>query len=169
MSTTLLNLTDEIVKLDNLLAMATDVDAPEIQEAITRLLDLTEHRSDKVNAYAGLITELKLRAAARQAEASRLIDRARVSENMAAKLSERLHFAMKTMDLTKIETPLYTVSRVKNGGKAPLEIDGEVPAEYQEREVVIKTNKDKIRADLEAGKALAFARLGERGERLSIK
>jgi len=59
---------------------------------------------------------------------------------------------------------------VQNGGKLPLLVDVSVdglPEEY------IRLTKapalDAIRADLEAGKELPFARFGERGNSIRIK
>lgn len=170
MSTTLLNLSDEIAKLDDLLAAADNAEDKEVQEALARLLDLTSQRESKINGYCGLIREMELRAEARKAEAKRLMEASDRAAALADNLKARLLFALKSMDIKKIETPLYTVTRANNGGKLPMVVDEEnVPLEYQELVQSTKVNKDKIRADLEAGKVLTFAKLGERGERLSIK
>lgn len=47
MSTTLLSLSDEIAKLDDLLAAADNAEDKEVQEAIARLLDLTSQYPDR--------------------------------------------------------------------------------------------------------------------------
>ncbi len=168
--TNLLQLSTEAAALDDLLASVENPDTPEVQALIARMLDLTAEREKKIDAYCGLIRELTLRADARKAEAERLSQRALQSEKLADTLKERLHLALKTMGIKKVETEHFTVSRVNNGGKIPLEVnDADVPDAYTELQTVVKIDVARIRKELEEGKALGFAKLGERGERLSIK
>jgi precorrin-2 methylase len=47
--------------------------------------------------------------------------------------------------------------------------DAEVPDAYTTLETVVKVDRERIRKELEEGKQLAFAKLGERGESLRIK
>lgn len=168
--TTLLSLSDEIAKLDAMLGDADNADAPAVQEALTRLLDLTSQRADKVNAYCSLIRELELRAQARLEEAERLREAADRASALRSDLHDRLLLAMKTMDIQKVETTLFTVTRAKNGGKAPLVIDeAAVPDEYVVLVESAKIDKERIREELEKGAKLSFARLGERGESVRIR
>ncbi len=168
--TNLLQLSTEAAALDDLLASVENPDTPEVQALIARMLDLTAEKEQKIDAYCGLIRELALRAEARKAEAERLSQRALQSEKLADNLKERLHLALKTMGIKKVETEHFTVSRVNNGGKIPLEVnDADVPDAYTELQTVVKIDVARIRKELEEGKALGFAKLGERGERLSIK
>ena len=71
------------------------------------------------------------------------------------------------MERDKVQTAHYTFAIQKNGGKLPLKIIGEVPANY--KRVVYEDDKDKIRKELEGGKKLDFAVLEERGTHLRIK
>jgi hypothetical protein len=104
------------------------------------------------------------------AESKRLAARAEVNQNLADNLKERLQLALKTMGIKKLETERFTVSIAKNGGKAPMELkDAEVPDAYTTLETVVKVDRERIRKELEEGKELAFAKLGERGESLRIK
>lgn len=66
-----------------------------------------------------------------------------------------------------IDGEVYKASIVKNGGKLPLIIDGDVPDNYQK--IVYETDKPKIYKDLESGKELSFAHLGERGVHLIVR
>lgn len=165
----LLTLSSEAQQLDDLLSQVENPDTPEAQALIARMLDLTVERDKKIDNYCAFVRELILRAEARKAEADRLSQRALQCERLADNLKERLHMALKTMGIKKVETELYTVSRVNNGGKLPLDIADDVPDAYTTLETVVKVDKERIRKELEEGATLAFAKLGERGERLSIK
>jgi hypothetical protein len=46
---------------------------------------------------------------------------------------------------------------------------GDVPADWQRTKTTVEPDRERIRASLEAGEALPFASLGERGRRLAIK
>jgi hypothetical protein len=78
---------------------------------------------------------------------------------------------MKLHDTRKVEGEHFTWQIQKNGGKAPLILD-DMPAESLPKEYQIwdvKANKDAIRKDLEAGKELPYAHIGERGESIRLK
>ena len=74
-------------------------------------------------------------------------------------------------DLKTVETARYKLTLANNGGKAPLIVDDEfvldLPDEYLEWSA--EPDRAKIRAALEAGEVLTFARLGERGQSMRIK
>lgn len=166
----LLQLSAEAQTLDDLLSQVENPDTPEVQALIARMLDLTAEREKKVDAYCALIRELDLRAEARLAESKRLAERAKVNQNLADNLKERLQLALKTMGIKKLETERFTVSIAKNGGKAPMELkDAEVPDAYTTLETVVKIDRERVRRELEAGAQLSFATLLERGERLTIR
>lgn len=122
---------------------------------------------EKADGYAKIIKELEAKQKARKEEAKRLTDSAKAFENRVKALKNNLFNAMKETGKTKFATNLFSFNIVKNGGKQALTIDGEVPEEYTK--TVIENDTDKIRADLEAGKELPFARLEPRGESLRIK
>ena len=87
-------------------------------------------------------------------------------------LRERLRFVWETRKLGKVETDRFTVSLAKNGGKAPLDIRcgvEDLPSWAVKTETIASADKDAIRARLEAGEALPFASLMERGTRISIR
>ncbi len=71
-----------------------------------------------------------------------------------------------------MQTERFRVSLARNGGKAPLDIrvgPDELPAWAVKRKTVVETDKDAIRARLDAGEALDFASLMDRGTRISIR
>lgn len=75
---------------------------------------------------------------------------------------------MEELGEKEIRTAVHKLKIVGNGGKQPLNIFGEVPEDYIKTEVIKSDDKEKIRAALEAGVELPFARLEERGTRLKI-
>lgn len=170
MSKPLLQLSDEMVALDEILSRVENAEAPEVQALIEQALELTAEREKKVDSYCNFIRELELRSEARKMESQRLAERSRVTANIATSLKNRLQLALEKMGVKKIETPHFTVSRVKNGGKLPMTVTEDLtPDEYWEMFQTAKINKTKIRDELESGEELPFAKLEERGERLTIK
>ena len=74
------------------------------------------------------------------------------------------------MDITKLETKLYTVTKCKNGGKLALIVDdSDVTDEYKKTVTTTSVDTDKIREALKEEKDITFARFGERGEHIRIK
>lgn len=122
---------------------------------------------DKADNYAKIIAELEAKSNARKSEAKRLTESAKVIDNRIKTLKDNLFNSMKAINKTKFSTDLFSFSIVKNGGKLPLTIDGEVPEDY--KKAVLEVDNDKIREALEQGNKLPFAHLEERSERLSIK
>lgn len=170
--TSLYELTQEMKQLDDLLAQAEDPNDPLIFEAIQRALALQDERERKVDAYCCLIAELAARAAVRKAEAQRLAESAASTESKIKNLKLRLMDSMKTLDIKRIETERFTVTVANNGGLVPLIVDdaldpSTLPPALQK--VTVSLNNEAARAELEAGKTLAFAKLGERGQHLRIK
>lgn len=81
-------------------------------------------------------------------------------------VSRQLTDAMQETGRTKFKTPLFTFSIQKNGGARPVDLVGEVPAQWLRPG---DPDTKKIREWLEAGNELPFAVLGERGESLRIR
>lgn len=170
--TSLYELTQEMKELDDLLAAADDPNDPLIFDAIQRALALQDERERKVDAYCCLIAELAARAAARKAEAQRLAESAAATEAKIKSLKGRLMDSMKTLDIKRIETDRFTVTVANNGGLVPLIVEeGIDPKTLPEplQKIIVTVNNEAVRAELEAGKSLAFAKLGERGQHLRIK
>lgn len=167
----LLDITDDMQALDDLLAeVGGDVTDPRVAEIVDAWFDELDHSlSAKVDNYAALITSMRARADIRRAEAERLARRAQVDESAADWLASRLLAALDARGMKKLETDRYAVSVVGNGGKAPLLVDGDVPSEWTRTVTKVEPDRERIRLAIEAGQALPFARLGERGKRLSIR
>jgi len=171
---TLYQIADDLRALEALLVEAGgDLSSPEALAAVEAWeAELSTNLAGKVDNYCGLITEIEIRAAARQAESDRLRDLARVDDNAAKALRERLLFVLQNRNVPKVDTERFRVSVAKNGGKAPLDVrvgPDELPAWAVKKRTVVETDKDAIRARLEAGESLPFASIMERGTRLVIK
>ena len=122
---------------------------------------------DKADGYAKIIKEMEAQSKARKEEAKRLTESAQTMDNRIKMLKSNLFNCMKITGKTKFTTNLFSFNIVKNGGKQPLTIDGDVPKEYTK--TVIENDTSKIRQALENGENLPFAHLEPRGERLSIR
>jgi hypothetical protein len=97
---------------------------------------------------------------------------AQADENRAKLLKQRLQWFFETHNLKSVETARYKLSLAKNGGKAPLILDENVPATQlpeRFRRVSIDADIIAIRQALEAGEQLGFAQLGDRGQSLRIR
>jgi hypothetical protein len=167
----LLQITDDMQALDDLLAeVGGDVSDPNVAAAVEAwMAELDTNFAGKVDNYAALITSIRARADVRRAESERLAKRAQIDEASADWLAARLLQALEARGTRKVETDRYAVSVVGNGGKQPLLLAGEVPADWQRTKTTVEPDRERIRASLEAGEALPFASLGERGRRLAIK
>lgn len=165
MNRTLLKISDDMVALDELLAEG----GGEIEATIERWMnELDADLQNKADGYAGLITEMRRRAEARQGEVERLRRLVEIDERNADFLRDRLKGVMERHGFKKIETERYRLTVANNGGKLPLLLDeADVPDGYKKQPPPIP-DKDKIRADLDAGVSLPFARYGPRGTNLRI-
>jgi hypothetical protein len=173
MPATLLDITDDMQALDALL-MEAGGDTTGIEDTVANWFkELGEARAAKLDNYAALIRDMELRAIAHQAEIDRHAAHVRTLTNSAKFLKERLKSHLEATNTPKIKCNRFTLSIAGNGGKLPLILHdpnvraAELPPAYQRFSVDI--DKEAIRADLEAGKVLPFAALGERGTRLSIR
>lgn len=173
MSQTLLDITTDMAALDALLAESGGEITPDTEATLNQFFaEVETNLAGKVDAYCTLIAEMEARAEVRKAEAKRLADRARVDENAAAALRERLRFVWESRQLGKVQTARYTVNLAKVGGKQRLDLRvgvEDLPAWAVTTETVTTANTDAIRAKLDAGESLPFASYMERGTRLSIR
>lgn len=151
---------------ETVLNMLYDEDADE-QMILDTLEAIEGEIEDKADNYAKIIKELEAKQNARQEEAKRLTESAKVLKNRVKALKSNLFNSMKATGKTKFATDLFSFNIAKNGGKQTLTIDGEVPEEYTK--AVIENDTDKIRQALENGEKLTFAHLEPRGESLRIK
>lgn len=174
MAATLYAIADELVHLLEL------YEAGEIDEqTFSDTLDagLKDATDSKLEAYCKLIKEREARAKARAEENKRLDAAAKVDENTVARLKERLKWFLEVTKKDSASAGIFTVAMQGNGGAQPIEIDPEVLADptlavlddLEFFELVPSLDTARIRAHIEGGNELPFARLLPRGRSLRIR
>lgn len=171
---TLFEIGSDVIALEELLSdIGGDVTDEQVERAFDEwFAEIGDDVKTKLDSYVTLIAEFEARAEARKAEAQRLGKRAITDSNKAEQLRARLKIFFERTGKTKIETARYTIAIAKNGGKIPVEIGVSpdlLPIRFQRIVTNISADTDALRAMLEAGEELSFARLGERGTHLRIK
>jgi len=170
----LLDITDDMRALDELLIeLDGDISDPAVMEVVDMwFAELDKNLLQKVDGYATYITELQWRAKARKEEADRLAGRARIDANNADYLKQRLHEALVSRGMTKLETARYKVTVCKNGGKQPLDIhEPEAVPQNLKRHIPERwePDADLIRDAIAQGLEVAGVTVEERGTHLRIK
>src|SRR5262249_18313732 len=122
--------------------------------------------------YAQFITGLEGYAEIRKAESKRLEGLAKRDANKASRLRKWLENWMGFKSLRRVETSFHCFSLQAAGGMQAMEIDeGTDPTKVDKcyQKTTVEFDKQAIRADLEAGISVPFARLLDRKESLRIK
>lgn len=172
---TLYQIADDLRALGDLLAETHGVVSAESEAAFAAFeREIETDLVAKVDAYCALIREMEQRASVRLVESTRLRKLADSDNAAADRLRERLRLTLEMIGAPKVNTPRFRVAVQRNGGAAPLQVApwvAEAPERIPERfrEPLWKVRSDLIREALEAGEALDFANLGERGRRLDIR
>lgn len=147
--------------------------AGEGEAALVAWMETLEHeQAAKLDSYIAYLATLDMEAAEAKRVADEFTEKRKSREARADYLRRRLLDYLERTKQPKVTTASgRTVSVVNNGGQVPLhltETDGEkLPEEFQA--YVTVPDKAAIRAALEAGRELDFARLLPRGKRLGIK
>ncbi len=161
---------------------------PENEQAIdAMILEIKENAVEKTQNICNMLAHMKARAAMFK-EREEIFNKSRKSvENAAERIRERLkEFGIETGLLTcsedvpgskkkkpgnKIETKDWTVSVQNAGGKQALTLDEaypDIPEEYLTYLPPV-INKEAVRAAMEEGKTLPFAKLEPKGVNLVIR
>lgn len=168
---------DDMLAIDRLIDECESPDDPETKTIIDNWwAEVGSKFADKVDNWCAVIGEAEARAKAREEECDRLERLAKADQGKADWMRGKLKMILEAREITKLDTPRYKVSVGNTGGKLGMEVDQFLPPwdqigdEYK-REVPahIELNKDKVRAALESGIELPFARLKERTRVLRIK
>lgn len=148
----------------------------ELDEAFEDSLSdwLEQHESsaeDKLTGYGMILRQTEAEIDAIDAEIKRLQS---LKGPKLSKVTRMKNAALGYLAVTgqkKIATPLFTFSRVGNGGKAPLDLDVADPNEVPERfrKVHVAIDNAAIREALEKGEELDFARFAPKGEHIRIR
>jgi hypothetical protein len=171
MPTTLLDISEDMIALDDLLTdSGGDITSPEVESAIDQWMqELDQNLQNKADGYCALIQEMRSRAEARKAEAKRLADRARIDAHNARFLKERLQYVFERHGIKRLETKRFKISVAKNGGKLPMTIYDESQIPKDKQIVITVPDQDAIRHALDADETVPGARLEERGSHLQIR
>lgn len=142
----------------------------EVDTAKDTLESLEYDLADKVEGIVKAIKNHQAAAEALKKESDLFAQRSTAEQNKAKRSKEFLHQMMLTAGKDKVQTDLFKVSIVKNGGKNPIKVM--VPAEelpVRFRVTEYKPNMDEIREFLEEGNTSDSFQLEERGTHLSIR
>jgi hypothetical protein len=131
---------------------------PDMDGHFDLLLQQAEALPAAIDDVLSLVRNIEVRAAARKAEAKRLADRAKRDETIAEWFKGQVLRVMQERGLKTCETARFRATAAIPGGKPALELLDTVPAEFTEVQEIVVTDKEKIRAALEAGTVLPFAR-----------
>lgn len=129
---------------------------------------------DKADGYCAVISRFNANVDMIKAEEARLAARRKVIENNIQRMKDALQMTLETMEQNgmnkpEIKTGLHTIKLAGNGGKQPLKvIEDKVPDNF--KKIILETDKDKIRAAIEAGEDVSeFAELLPRGRHVAIR
>ena len=125
---------------------------------------------DKADNYAKIIQTLAASASVLKAEEERLAARRKRLENRSLWLKKELEANMRFVGKTKFRTDLFSFNIQKNGGLAPLVIDGaieDIPGRFLIPQPPV-VNNDAVRRLL-SEKQVEWAHLEPRGESLRIR
>ncbi len=167
---TLYAMESEWIKLDELLDESKGEITPKVEAQIALIDSLEWDVEKKLEGYARAIKNYEALSEMQKKESDRLSDASKASANKAEKLKDRVKGFIKLVYPEKASVPAgpFTLRVYTAGGIAPLAITGQVPNEYQIAKTTYSVDQVKIRAEIDAGKELGFAKLGERKEVLKI-
>lgn len=172
---TMFELAEDMRALEELLAQEEEGTFEDADVVAKWLEELDAKLEDKADRVAAVIRVLDERCASREAEANRLEALATTDARARDRLKARLLELLAAAGRKSVDTKHYRITVAGNGGKVPVIVDegtdpATLPADYvrviPERRVV---DTDAVRAALEGGASLTFARLGERGRHLRIR
>lgn len=166
---TLYELGTEWARLETVLLESGGELTPDVEAAFTALGELER---DKVDAYQHVVANLAGHAAACQAEANHLQEKADAALNAAKRVKARLLEYLQARGVKELQGDRWRACVTANGGKQPLTLlvePEQLPVIYQR--VKVEPDTDTLRAGLE-GKdpaAVAVARLEPRGSHLRFR
>jgi hypothetical protein len=133
------------------------------------LASLNLDLSDKSEGYVAVIKQLEMESDECDKVIAQFQEKKKARQNSIKRLKDALLSAMDIANLTELKAGSWTLKVAKNGGKAPVEIPDEAAVPESYMRIKYEVDKDLIRKDLEEGKDLGFATLGERGRHINIR
>lgn len=169
---TLFDIGADLLALDQLLDdLDGDVTDASVEAAVTAwTAELAADESRKLDNVVGYLRQLDMEEAAARAQAEQWQQKARSRAGRAAWMKELVRRHLLASGRTRAATETgHTVSVVGNGGKVPLDLSPVDPDALPDRFTRRVLDPEAVRAALEAGEELPFARLGERGSHVRVK
>lgn len=165
MNKTLVQLAHGYRQLEETLLQADGELTPELE---TSLEETTQSLVSKVDACAYVLEQLDADGDYYRKKARALGQVAKTFENMAARLRDRVKYAMGELDVKELTGDDSRFCRSLGGKKLVIANEQDIPAEYWQETVVREINHDLVKLALENGIEIPGARL-EDIVRLSIK
>lgn len=159
---TLFEITNEFRALYDL--ATEDGDPVALADTIEAMMPELEN---KAAGYVAVINQLDMEAAKADEIAKSFKAKADARKNSVKAMKNALLIALDTIGATELSAGQFTIKAVKNGGKKPLKITGDVPQDMMR--VIFEPDTERIRESLECGDVLEYAHLEERGKHISIK
>lgn len=162
----LYELTEEYLALQEM-AYDPEVDEQTLRDTMEAVFGEIEEKAD---GYAKIIFGMKADIEELRKEEERLYARRKGLESRAQFLKDALEANMREIGKTKFKTARFSFHIQKNGGLAPLVIDGlieDIPGKYLVPQPPI-VNREAVRSLLEE-KEVDWAHLEPRGESLRIR
>ncbi|WP_203627569.1 siphovirus Gp157 family protein [Lacticaseibacillus mingshuiensis] len=160
----LYDLTGKRATLLNLAENGT-VDPEVLQDTMDSLDGAIE---EKTEGYVQVIKQIEADADVIGTEIKRLTDRRAAFLHNRDHIKQSLQECLEYAHLTRVKTPLFTVTIAKNGGKQPIDID-EDNLQADVFKEVRTPDTDLIRQRLDAGEEVVGATYKPRGNHLLIK
>lgn len=172
---------DDFLALNELLAELEPPPDParsegELNPAMEELFkEIEGNQGVKLDGYVNLIRAVEGDAAVMEAEAAEYKMKGEARRNRAKFLKDRLYAYMIRTGQAKVQTDKGRVLSIQNNGGAQaveydlLDQDDVAALPDRFKEVVVKIDTQAVKAALDAGESLDFAKLKPRGTHLRIK
>lgn len=171
---TLFDIGSDLLTLDQLIEdVGGDVSDPQVCAAVDALTaELARDEGCKLDGWIGYVHQLEMELAAANAQVEQWQQKARARGSRIAWVKAVLKRHLEGTRRTKVLTAAgRQLSIQPNGGKVPVQIDPTDPATVEERfrRVRVELNTEAVRAAVEGGEVVPFARLVEKGTHLRIR
>lgn len=157
---------DIVGEFQALYELATSEDVQGEEAFIDTLESLSAELETKSGGYVAVINRLEAEQKTAEAKAKAYADEGKRRKKAIKRMKDTLLYAMDSLGLSEMPAGDQTIQIVKNGGVAPLVVDGDVPDNMTK--VTIEPDNDKIREYLEHNEC-EWAHLEERGRHIVIK
>lgn len=166
---TLYSISQDFLALEDLLEQQAAADSSDLDVVAKWLEELNGTLDAKLERCVAWSREQEALAEVRKQEAQRLLDLAKTNDNRVKRVKDAIKAIFEQQGFKKVDTKLGAVSLRANGGKAPLECQATVETAPKEFVRLVPTlDTEKIRAALEAGQELGFAKLMPRGSHIRM-